>query len=194
MDDIALRIPKRRPSQKIASLSERNKRTQLKVIQHYLNMGGTSVRSSDIDNSNRPMSILDELEALQVYTSVKKDALMAGNVWGDIHRNTFLKHVRDPPQGLTPGESDGEKGVFHEAIKVEKLKQSKLWESLLPPDQRKPEGSIAPLQSNSDFSGNKSLLVDQDGVQYLELMDINRLGSVPNSSKPSKSSDSVKNN
>lgn len=45
---------------------------------------------------------MEESEPCQVYVLMKKDAIIADNVEGDIYRNRFLASLRDPPDHLTP--------------------------------------------------------------------------------------------
>ena len=71
------------------------------MLKEYL-YADESVRSSNVDASNRTLSVMEESEPGQVYVLMKKDAIIADNVWGDIYRNRFLASLRDPPDHLTP--------------------------------------------------------------------------------------------
>jgi len=71
------------------------------MLKEYLN-ADESVRSSNVDASNRTLSVMEESEPGQVYVLMKKDAIIADNVEGDIYRNRFLASLRDPPDHLTP--------------------------------------------------------------------------------------------
>ena len=71
------------------------------MLKEYLN-ADESVRSSNVDASNRTLSVMEESEPGQVYVLMKKDAIISDNVEGDIYRNRFLASLRDPPDHLTP--------------------------------------------------------------------------------------------
>ena len=105
-----------------------------------------SLHSYNIDDSNHTLSIFDESEASEVLNLLAKESLVAGSVWGDIYRNHFLNRVKNPPAALTPEKSsnDGKQQRFHDGIKVEILRESRLWNSMQPPsqDKRKPEAHI----------------------------------------------------
>ena len=96
------------------------------MLKEYL-YGEESVRSSNVDRTNRTLSVLDENEADHIQVMMSKDAIKADNVWGDIHRNRFLTSLRDPPEHLTP-----EYGADpHPAIKHDELRASKLWSTMI---------------------------------------------------------------
>ena len=84
------------------------------MLKEYL-YAEESVRSSNVDASNRTLSVIEESEADQILVLMTKDAISAGNVWGDIHRNRFLSTLRDPPNHLTPEYGSD----IHPAIKYE---------------------------------------------------------------------------
>ena len=44
-------------------------------------------RSSNVDVSNRTLSVLDESEVKEVDQFLTQESPVAGSVWGDIHRN-----------------------------------------------------------------------------------------------------------
>ena len=89
------------------------------MLKEYL-YGEESVRSSNVDATNRTLSVLDENEADQILVMMTKDAIKADNVWGDIHRNRYLTTLRDPPDHLTPEYGDD----LHPAIKHDELQAS----------------------------------------------------------------------
>ena len=69
-------------------------------------------RKSDVDAPYRELSILDEIGAQDVVSFDSKNSLVAGSVWGDMHRNKFLKSVRNPPRCLTPAENEIEEEKY----------------------------------------------------------------------------------
>ena len=96
------------------------------MLKEYL-YAEESVRSSNVDASNRDLSVMEESEADQILVLMTKEANSVGNVWGDIYRNKFLNTLRDPPDRLTPGYGED----IHPNIKYEELKQSKLWSTMI---------------------------------------------------------------
>lgn len=96
------------------------------ILKEYL-CAEESVRSSNVDDSNRTLSVLDESEADQILVLMTKDAIQADNVWGDIHRNRYLSTLRDPPDHLTPEYGED----LHPAIKQDELHESKLWSTMI---------------------------------------------------------------
>ena len=96
------------------------------MLKEYL-YAEESARSSNVDASNRTLSVLDENEADQILVMMTKDAITADNVWGDIHRNRYLSTLRDPPDKLTPEYGED----LHPAIKQDELHASKLWSTMI---------------------------------------------------------------
>ena len=72
------------------------------ALRDYFKECNASDRSSNVDATNRTLSVLDENEANEVITFLTQESRNAGSVWGDIYRNRFLKSVRNPPAALTP--------------------------------------------------------------------------------------------
>ena len=91
-----------------------------------------SARSSNVDDSNRCLSVMEEHKAQEVIEFLTQESLAAGSVWGDIYRNRFLASVRNPPSGLTPEANivpaadggDGSQLEFHPNIRAAKLQES----------------------------------------------------------------------
>ena len=96
------------------------------MLKEYL-YADESVRSSNVDASNRTLSVMEESEPAQIFVLMKKDAVIVGNVWGDIYRNRFLASLRDPPDHLTPDYGQD----LHPSIKLDQLQKSKLWSTMI---------------------------------------------------------------
>ena len=146
-------------------------------------------RSVDVDSENHSLSVLDEYEAKEVLELIAQDSRVAGNVWGDIYRNRFLASFRDPPSSLTPaGEKFTGNEIFHGSIKVDKIKQSGLCESFVPPEHRRKQGSlgVAYKRSSEQSAREKELMFGYDESRsYGKLFE---LGNSDSSLKQSNSS------
>mmetsp|Transcript_4496 Transcript_4496/g.5973 ORF Transcript_4496/g.5973 Transcript_4496/m.5973 type:complete len:98 (+) Transcript_4496:624-917(+) len=97
----------------------------MKLLKEFLDPSRMSQRSSNIDDSNRTLSVLDELEAQEVLGFLTKESRVAGHVWGDIYRNKFLNSIRGAPEQLTPqddgfDDAESEKGP----VNMDKLEKS----------------------------------------------------------------------
>jgi len=90
-------MPQQQRSARGKNLADRQLAAQLNALQAYILSSNLSQRSSDIDNSMRTLSIMDELEAQEVLSFRKRDSVVADNVYGDIYRNRFLASVCNPP-------------------------------------------------------------------------------------------------
>lgn len=66
---------------------ERQNDWQLYALRDYFREYCASDRSSNVEESNRTLSVLDETEANEVGGFEPRDSLVAGSVWGDIYRN-----------------------------------------------------------------------------------------------------------
>ena len=91
-----------------------------------------------MDDEDRSLSILDEHEAKEVIQLLTKDAIVSGQIWGDIYRNSFLSSVRNPPIDLTPDGPINAGGhnldqAIHQSIKIEQLRDSRLWKQFKQP-------------------------------------------------------------
>jgi hypothetical protein len=107
---------RRANSSRINDISERMFHMSLQMLKDHV-QADQSQRSSNVDASNRSLSVMDEHEANEIFVLMTKDALIAENVWGDIHRNRFLATLRDPPKDLTPDYGQD----IHPSIKLDKL-------------------------------------------------------------------------
>ena len=92
------------------------------ALRDYFREYNASDRSSNVDATNRTLSVMDEFEANEVILFLSKESHKAENVWGDIYRNKFLKSVNNPPSALTPNHGE----EFHSGLNEKKLKNSKL--------------------------------------------------------------------
>jgi len=73
---------------------------------------------------------MDENEASEVMAFIKHESNMAGHVWGDMYRNTFLNRVRDPPAELSPSPGNADQSPrFHPSVNKNQLRESRLWSS-----------------------------------------------------------------
>ena len=117
-------------SSRDSDLEERENEWQCNALRDYFR-NYSSNRSSNFDDSNRVMSVMDENEPNEVMAFVAHEANITGNVWGDIYRNSFLKSVNNPPNQLSryPGTGDENPRNFHPNIDEEKLRASRLWSS-----------------------------------------------------------------
>ena len=81
---------------------DREQQNQIKAIREYYRQYNESQRSSNVDDTNRTLSILDEYEAQEILAFIANDSKWVNQVWGDIYRNKFLDTIRNPPRDLTP--------------------------------------------------------------------------------------------
>ena len=71
-------------------------------------MNQASARSSNVDDTQRQLSILDESEINDVLNFLAKESKNVDSVWGDIYRNQFLNTVRNAPREMSlDGTADG---------------------------------------------------------------------------------------
>ena len=56
-----------------------------------------SLRSVDVEDSARSLSVVDELPPNQVMFNLPNASLEGHSVWGDIYRNKALRSVSNPP-------------------------------------------------------------------------------------------------
>jgi len=95
-EDINLIEPRKSSTMRFNGVEDRQVKMSLQILKEYLN--DHSNRSSNVDSSNRTLSVVDELEAKEILHHFTQDAKVAGNVWGDIYRNKFLSTLRDAPE------------------------------------------------------------------------------------------------
>lgn len=106
-DNIKPRLPRRKAeSSQMVNMKERENNWQLEAMRNYFHSfkqpSRGSQRSFNFDDSNMTLSILDENEAQEVFAFLAHEGVVAGNVWGDIHRNRYLQSISNAPSSLTP--------------------------------------------------------------------------------------------
>ena len=128
--DIKDLLPKKSETPRAPNVVERSVEQNLQALKRYFREFNESHRSSNIDDTNRTLSVLDETEINDVLKFFAKEAKVADSVWGDIFRNKFLLSLKDAPKQLTPSNNED----YHPSLKADEIRQSRLYISTKQPD------------------------------------------------------------
>ena len=143
-------MPRKADTPRAPTAIERLNEQNLQELRDYFREYNASNRSSNVDDTNRTMSVLDESEVNEMFAFYAQESKVAGSVWGDIFRNSYLATVRNAPPSITPGKNED----FHPSLKGEELRNSFLYANLIPPPN-----PVRKHFMNHDHLSKKSLSV-----------------------------------
>ena len=80
-------LPRKADTPRAPTAIERLNEQNLQELRDYFREYNVSNRSSNVDDTNRTMSVLDESEVNEIFAFYTQESRVAGSVWGDIFRN-----------------------------------------------------------------------------------------------------------